>query len=152
MLFISCAKIDTKDIVVTVILKCSNDDKIQLFYTDRQTNSFNDDQLIAKKIEGKKQFQTVEFKLPENLQLTRLRLDLGEYKFETPFYIKAIKIAFGSNEIKIDDRNLNRFFSNNIYLETKNFRKFERKEVNARYDPFLISTPFLEKKLLLEFR
>jgi|AntRauMFilla1563_2_1112583.scaffolds.fasta_scaffold00031_10 hypothetical protein len=152
LLTLSCAKLEEKHTIVKIDLKSLNDEKIQFFYTNNKIKYFTDELMFANKIEGSTQFQTVEFKLPKNFRLNRLRIDLGENKLETPIFIKNINISYGNKIIEIDENNMNRFFSTNIYLKTSDFVIFERSYIAKKYDPFLKSTALLEKKMFLEFR
>lgn len=152
LLTLSCAKLEEKHTIVKIDLKSLNDEKIQFFYTNNEIKYFTDELMFANKIEGSTQFQTVEFKLPKDFRLNRLRIDLGENKLETPIYIRNINISYGNKIIEIDEKTMNRFFSTNIYLKTSDFVIFERSYIAKKYDPFLKSTALLEKKMFLEFR
>ena len=76
--------------------------------------------------------------------------DFGENKIETPVKINSIELKYNSDSIVIDALVLEHFFHPNIYLE-KGDSGYLRKTLNGRYDPFLVSTPLLEKKIELEF-
>jgi hypothetical protein len=152
LLIISCANVKEEQTIVKIDLKSLNDEKIQFFYINNEIEYFTDELMFTNKIEGSTQFQTVEFKLPKDFRLNRLRIDLGENKLETPISIKKIHIYYGNKIIEIDKKTMNRFFSTNIYLKTSDFVIFERSYIAKKYDPFLKSTALLEKKIFLEFR
>lgn len=152
LFFFSCSTERFEDTFVKIRLKSLNDERIQLFYTSSEKESFNNELRILKKISASNEFQNINFKIPKTTKPIKLRLDLGESQLETPIFIHNIEIENGKTSIEVDNETLHRFFKPNIYLKTYDFEKFERKKINGKYDPFLISTPLLDKKIHLEFR
>lgn len=152
LFFFSCSTERLEDTFVKIRLKSLNDERIQLFYTSSEKESFNNELRILKKISGSNEFQNINFEIPKTTKPIKFRLDLGENQLETPIFIQNIEIENGKTSIEVDNETLRRFFKPNIYLKTYDFKKFERKKINGKYDPFLISTPLLDKKIHLEFR
>ena len=133
-------------------INIAENDRLQLFYKDsEQDESFSVEKRIVKRIKGNEGFQTVTFELPPKNLPYAFRIDLGEMSNETSIIVNEIRIELNSSELVINNKTLNRFFTKNLYLETDDNRVFLRKKINGRYDPFLISTPFLIKKIELEF-
>lgn len=127
------------------------DDKFQLFYVDSYPDdSFTPENRVVSIIKGSQDAQKIKFMLPENILPYKFRIDLGEYKNESPIEINEINLKYNTNSIIIDKAILNRFFQPNIYLERVDNNYF-RKFIDGRYDPFLVSTPLLNKKIELEF-
>lgn len=137
---------------VFINIRVSEDDKFELYYVgDTPDGNFNVNERVAKYIKGSDDFQVVELSLPENIFPYKFRIDLGDNinKYETDIEIKSIIIQLNKEKIEIENELLSSFFQNNVYLE-KTPLGYKRKSVDNRYDPFLISTPLLIKKIELE--
>lgn len=127
------------------------DDRFQLFYVDDMPEgTFSAEKRLAYNIKGKDTSQKIKFTLPKEVFPYKLRIDFGENKIETPVKINSIELKYNSDSIVIDALVLEHFFHPNIYLE-KGDSGYLRKTLNGRYDPFLVSTPLLDKKIELEF-
>ncbi|WP_019037496.1 hypothetical protein [Psychroflexus tropicus] len=150
--FFSCIEEKKDETKVTMVFRSEYDETIQLFFTDDEHPKFNNNNLLKKKVLGSRQYQRIVFEIPKKIKPRRFRIDLGEEKYTTSLYIKTITIDFGSKQITIDDDTFDRYFSTNIYLKKEGRNRFERKLINRSYDPFIKSTPLLEKKMFIEFR
>ena len=127
------------------------DDRFQLFYVDDVSEGvFSAEKRLACNVKGKDTSQKIKFTLPKNVFPHKLRLDFGENKIETPVKINSIELKYNSDSIVVDALVLEQFFQPNIYLE-KRKSEYLRITLNGRYDPFLVSTPLLDKKIELEF-
>lgn len=135
---------------VIINVKVLEDDKFQLFYVDDSSEGkYNINKRTVTYVNGKNEFQSVEFKLPANVLPRKFRIDVGENNYETAIDIKEIEIKFNNNLIKINDKVLERFFQPNQYLK-KLKNNYMRIKIDGRYDPFIDSTPLLIKKIELE--
>ncbi|PIV92783.1 MAG: hypothetical protein COW44_12960 [Flavobacteriaceae bacterium CG17_big_fil_post_rev_8_21_14_2_50_33_15] len=135
---------------VNMNIKVDENDKFQLFYIDDSLEgSFSPEKRLAIDVNASDSPQDIQFTLPEKVFPYKFRLDLGENNIETTVEINEIKLQFNNEEILIDKLVLERFFQPNIYLE-KTDKGYLRKIVDGRCDPFLISTPLLNKKMELE--
>lgn len=142
-----------KDNSIRVYLKVKvmEDDKFQLFYiSEPLKGKYEPKDRIQKNVEGKNEFQTIVFQLPEDILPYKFRIDLGEKGHETSIEIDHIEIKLNKNKILIDSTTIHRFFQKNIYLDSGDEKIFSRKKVSGKYDPFLTSTAFLIKKIELE--
>lgn len=135
---------------VTMDVIVMEDDKFQLFYIDDSPEEpFSLEKRLVFNLKGNDSPQKIQFILPENVFPYKFRIDLGENKNETTINIKEIKIKYNNKIILIEKLVLERFFQPNIYLE-KVDNGYLRKFVDGRYDPFLVSSALLNKKIELE--
>lgn len=133
-------------------IKLLENDKFRVFYAENSLDEkFNGEQMIVTSIKGSPEFQTVSIKLPANILPYKLRVDVGEngIKNETVIEFKSIKLELNGNNIIINNDIMNNFFKPNSYLE-KTEKGFKRKVVKGKYDPFLVSTALLNKKIEIE--
>jgi hypothetical protein len=129
----------------------SENDRLQLFYVDDMPDGvFSAEKRLAYNVKGKDTPQEIKLTLPRKVFPYKLRLDFGENKIETPVKINSIELKYNSDSIVIDALVLEQFFKPNIYLE-KVDSLYLRKTLNGRYDPFLVSTPLLNKKIEIDF-
>lgn len=137
---------------VSIEAKILEDDKLELFYLGESANTnFNSKERIAKYIKGSNEFQKIEFALPKGIIPYKFRIDLGDNvnKHETEIAITSITLSLNDNEIFVDTPLLNSFFHPNTYLQTTD-QGYQRKIVEDRYDPFILSKPVLDQKIELE--
>lgn len=136
---------------VLIEVRVKENDKFQLFYViDSLDGSFNAMDRVAVSVKGRKDFQSVQFKLPLTAHPFKFRIDCGENGIETPIEIKSLTIKFNGNEISIKEDVLFRVLKPNIYLEKLTSNSYQRKRVNNKYDPFFLSTSLLNKMMELQ--
>lgn len=135
---------------ISINIVVPQDDKLQLFYVDDDPEgNFNPDKRLAINVKANDNAQKITFSLPEGVFPYKLRLDLGENSFESAIYVNSINLELNNNVIDIENEVLERFFQPNIYLEREG-NGFNRKVIDGRCDPFLLSTELLIKKMELE--
>lgn len=152
MLVVSCRPIEHHKTIIEIYIKSNENDKIQLFYLEKNQEKYDKDRLVVKGIKGMDDFQKVVFDIPKNILLKAFRIDLGERGYETVIDLKTIKLIYGDKIITIDQDTFKYYFKPNIYIEKGESNDFKRKKIKNKYDPFIESTAFLEKKMYLEFR
>ncbi len=150
MLCFSCKKKEENVFRVFIDIKVLEDDNFQVFYIDDLESGYSEKNRKTIQVKGISEFQTIVFELPNNVLPKMFRIDLGENKKESPIEIKSVKLKHNDKVIEINDLVLDRFFKPNIYIE-KVDKAFLRQSIESRYDPFLSSTPLLNKKMELEF-
>lgn len=143
-----------KDNIFKIILevKVINDDKFEVYYVDDyEEGSFNPDKRLAKFIKASNELQTIQFNLPSGILPYKFRIDVGDNinRHETLVEIKSIRLELNSEFMLIDNQLIDIFFNPNIFL-VKRDNGYLRRIVDDRYDPFLLSTPLLDKKIELE--
>ncbi|MFI0429724.1 hypothetical protein [Mariniflexile sp. HMF6888] len=137
---------------VSMNIKVDENDKFQLFYIDDSPEgSFSQEKRLTININGSDSLQDVQFTLPEKVFPYKFRVDLGENNVETIVEINEIKLQYNNESILIDKLVMERFFQPNIYLE-KTDKGYLRKTIKGRCDPFLLSTPLLNKKIELDLQ
>lgn len=138
--------------ILTMFVKVFEDDKFELYYVDDSIDgNFNSKNRLAVYVVGSNEFQTIQFKLPENSLPYKFRIDLGDNgnKYETNIEIKSITLQLNGNTIELDHTTMDSFFQPNVYLQ-KTDTGYSRKVVDGKYDPFLLAKPVLIKKMELE--
>ncbi len=135
---------------ITLDVVVQNDDQFQLFYTI--DNSFNFSEGNSEKINiiGNLTEQKVVFYLPENLNITNLRLDLGENPHQKEINIKSITIEKNDKKSIINRKEiLDYFVINNDLIYNENNQTFihKSKDKSKKVDPNLNCTLKMVKLL-----
>ena len=137
---------------INLTIKVLQDDKFQLFFTTKPKEEFNDHNRIFIYVNKAILFQEVLFKLPKGQIPKKIRIDLGENFNTSDIIIKEIKLTFNKKSIVVNKNAMSYFFKENIYLKyNPNFNVFKPQIVNGKYDPYILSTPLLNKKIEIEF-
>ncbi|WP_344815821.1 OstA-like protein [Flavobacterium cheonanense] len=125
-------------IILDVVVQ--NDDQFQLFYTIDNTFNFTEGNSEKVNIIGNLTKQKVVFYLPENLNFTNLRLDLGENPHQKEINIKSITIEKNDKKIIINSKEiLDYFVINNDLIYNENNQTFihKSKDKSKKVDPNL---------------
>jgi len=145
----SSLKADTLSICLKV--KVTNDDRFQLFYIEsEEQQEFSDMRRLYIDLKAGDNFQDVCFKLPTFAPPFAFRIDIGERRNEEPIQLKKMIISLDDRQITIDQFNSHRYFEPNIYAVAINGESYLRQTVDEKYDPFIVSSKFLIKKIELE--
>ena len=131
---------------ITLKARVLQDDKFQVFYVDEKNKGYSEDNRITTSVYKSQDFQEITFLL-STIPL-KFRIDLGENRYESIVEIEKVILDNGNDKIELDNSALHRFFESNIYLKRVQ-KGYSRKALDNRYDPFLESTPLLEKKIEL---
>lgn len=150
LLCVSCKKQEENVFRAFINIKVLEDDNFQIFYIDNLELGYSEKKRKTIQVKGTEEFQTIVFELPHGVFPKMFRIDLGENKKESPIEIESVTLKHNDKTIEINDLIFDRFFKPNIYLD-KTDKTFLRHSINGRYDPFLLSTPLLNKKIELEF-
>lgn len=126
-------------------------DVIELFFAEIATDKFAGKNKVRRRITGREKSQKIVFNLfdyyPE-----KIRLDLGANKKMEKVILEEITINYDENIFKIDNTNIDKYFTKNAYISygvDNNISLVElEKEGVKTYDPFLISSPLLVKELV----
>lgn len=141
-----------KPFKIAMTIKIEEDDSFQLFYTTSKNEKFSTQQHYKKiGVLGKNEFQTICFDLTLQKPPNNFRIDLGENQHETPIEIKSIELIFKKDTVRINGATVHRFFHLNESLQKIGNQTFLRKKIDLNYDPFLVATPLLHKKIELAF-
>ncbi|WP_282134860.1 hypothetical protein [Seonamhaeicola maritimus] len=139
---------------VEVLYKISKDDTFQVFYTSlNETENFSSNYTIKKKVLASNDFTSIKFQLPENVLPYKIRIDLGEKKEQGSIAIQGIKLRYSGNEINIQKELIPQFFLINEFLKYNHKTGiFKSSVINKSYDPFMISSALLNKKIDIELK
>lgn len=137
---------------IELVYKVSADDVFQVFYTSLDADEkFSQESSIKGNVVPSEEFNMVTFKLPKNILPYKLRIDLGEQISQSEIYIKEMNLKYDGNEIQIKPDLIPRLFSINEFIDfNSKTGKFIFSEVSGRYDPFIISSPLLNKKIEMD--
>ncbi|UPQ80528.1 hypothetical protein M0M57_06725 [Flavobacterium azooxidireducens] len=97
---------NTFKVTINVVVK--NNDDFCLLYTE--DGSLNFEKGIWKEVKGNENDQNIVFVLPEKVQPSQLRLDLGKNPEQQDIVIKSISFEYGSNSREIKGFEMGVFF------------------------------------------
>jgi len=130
-----------------------NDDEIEIYYLDYDTQKYNRKARITKKVKGSAQAQVVELALPKDVFPTSLRLDFGRNNSEENIVLSTVDMSYEDFALQLNSQEFYSFFAPNNYIKyNKETGIIERKMVDGKYDPYFNSRPLFLKKLELEER
>lgn len=146
-------ELNDKDIFeLEIKYKISKDDVFQVFYTNSDQENFSPKKTLRNKVSGSRDYTTVSFKLPKGEFPRKIRIDLGENKKQNRIAVENIQFRYNGKEINIEKELLPHFFVTNKFLDYNSSKGvFRSSIVNDRYDPFIISSALLIKKIEIEF-
>jgi len=130
---------------VSMELQTNNDVDLILYYKDGTNEWFVDNKTVWYTAKANKDFQKVDFTLPEGSLPIDLRLDIGrnEYKGQEPIAIRYFSMNYKDQSFVITSDNFLTFFTPNQYITfdaaTKRFA-FKKDEA-GNYDPFFVASP-----------
>lgn len=137
---------------ITYNCKFSENDNLQLFYTEDFKLHFSDELSVRKNVKASDDFTEVEFKLPQGVLPDRLRFDLGGNRNQKQIIIDKIVIKYKGDSIIIDQTNFLEMLvlnANVEYNEATNIitTKVINVEGNEVYDPYLYCSNTLVQAL-----
>lgn len=138
-------EIQPSEIIVDIETRVLENDIFYVYYLQEGIKKWSDTQSVHQRIKGNKSYQNLRFSLPLDKPIKRIRIDIGANKNQKPIVINSITIRSEVGILKFEKD----FFENfdlNAYA-TFNKDKFIPKIVNGRYDPFLVSKPFLAQQI-----
>ena len=119
--------------------------ELQLFYTVDEDTGFNETNSKKVMVNGSQDFQTVEFGLPRHA--TSVRLDLGQNTANKNFSIKNVKFSANNYTYEIMENPLAQFSANEFIQMDTTTGQLTVKEINGKYDPFIVSKKSLNDQL-----
>ena len=140
---------------ITIDVNVPVDDQFQIYYTHDNTFSFNELESEKANIHGKKENQKVIFYLPDNVNITNLRIDPGENPYQKEIKINQIEIDNGITKLKISNKDFLNFF------EIRNDLKYDNNKgtiihttikKSSKIDPILFSNAKLTIELKKIFK
>jgi hypothetical protein len=111
---------------------------LELYFDNRETNTFSSKKSIRKKIKGSNSFQKVSFILDKDAYPNRIRIDLGENRSQETIEIKEIGLQYNNATHTFSNEEIDKLFKPNIYLDYRSLMATP-KQMNGNYDPYLES-------------
>lgn len=122
------------EITVSLNATVLQNDTFQLFYTNGN-GRFTEEHSVVAKIKGEDRPQTVEFVVPMDTAINKLRIDIGNNKSQMPIRISAVHLKALDRTYSYD---ISESFVKNVCVSKKD-GKFITKTVSNSYDPFFVS-------------
>lgn len=132
----------SQDVRVKTELIVPKNDVFQLFYMTHDDDRYTEENSIKKKIIGSEKPQSVIFDLPDNVEYTGIRLDLGQNRQQGLVKINAIGIEI--NPKILGFFSLKNDFTSNEFVKQDNIN-FEPFTNNGKYDPYILSNNNFKK-------
>ena len=145
-------EIDDNSFQISLKLRIEKDDMLEVYFIeDPIVKAFQPDKKIRRKVLGSSNFQEVDFNLPKQIVPIKFRIDLGENIDQKKVDIDEIKLKYNKKTICIKDSLIQYFFVVNNFLTLKpKSGKFDIIEKQNKRDPFITSSPILNKKIKIE--
>lgn len=145
-------KVEEKLFIITYKCKFSENDNLQLFYTEDFKLHYSDKLSLRKNVKASEDFTKVEFKLPQGVIPDRLRFDLGGNRNQKRIEFEEISIKYKKDSIIINKENLLQMLILNDNLDydegtniiTPKVINVDGKEI---YDPYFYCSNELVKLL-----
>ena len=119
-LLLGCKNEDKEDVVkeetlsekytVSLEVVVKEDDDFQIYYTDKTSADFNEEQSLWVKVKGSETSQTVVFTLPEEALPTLFRLDFGLNKEQQDITLKSIEIGYYGKKFITSGKEIANYF------------------------------------------
>lgn len=154
ILILSCKKtFEKNNFKIIIELRVLNNYRFQVFYKTKVLENYSDNRRVSKRIEKNFNYQNISFELPNNVIPSNIRIDLGERPNHNEIKISRIILINKNKKFVIEDKMLIYFFKPNIYLDfDKEKNTLKSKVINNKFDPYLTSTPLLNKKIEIYFK
>ncbi len=139
-----------KDIVQVVIeTKFLQNDRIQLFWINNTTDTFNGEQMQNLNIYGKNDMQKLVFDLPKNARPKNVRIDFGgSNPNQPPISIKNITLKYKTDSIDGDNGKYETMWNGNGSMKySSESLEYVLAPDNGSFDPILIGNEKLIKEL-----
>jgi len=120
-------------------------DKFQVFYWSAGDGGFNEQHSIITDVIGSDTPQVIDFVLPLDTTISKLRIDIGNNRDQSPLYIQEVRLNTPNQSFSYP---ISESFLKNVHIFEKD-GKFFTKTVSNSYDPFFVSnfnlSPIIKK-------
>lgn len=143
--FLKSQKAEPKNIFLEVRALVPKDDIFYVYYLQEGIKNWSDDNSSYIRIKGSNVIQNLHFTIPVDKKINRIRVDIGANKKQLPIKIERISFSSETGKFILTDA-IDSIFKPNIYtVQEKGV--YRTKEVDGRYDPFLVSDMELSSRL-----
>jgi len=130
-------KYQPKELVVAVEVLVTDNDIFQLFYRESEAK-FNEKNSQRLKIEASDKAQKLYFRIPDSINASFFRFDIGNRFQTSPVIIKEIVLQYNGHIKSINNGEITEYFKPNKFIEVTD-KGYERKVITQRSDPFMVS-------------
>jgi hypothetical protein len=135
--FLKSKHVAPTSILVEVKANVPKDDIFYIYYLQEGIKNWSDDNSSYLRIKGSNITQNLKFTLPIDKKINRIRVDIGANKKQLPIKIQEISFFSETGKITLTE-SIDSVFKANVYaVQDKDV--YFTKEVDGRYDPFLVS-------------
>lgn len=123
---------EDKSVAITIRAQVRQYDAFQIFYVPEGQSSFDEAHSLTRKVFGKNDDQEINFLLPDSVQISRLRLDIGLNSGQETVKIKSIVFKKGQTEQPVALSAL----QPNQFIQPEGGDTYRTQILEGRYDPY----------------
>lgn len=130
-------------LTVKISLKVGYDDQFKIYYSEDNTENFNEEKTVKTKVKGAKTEQIVIFKFPKHVNPTNLRFDFGFNQKQVDFQINKFEFIYKGSYFRVQGEVLLDYFkifdNRLIFDSSSKLLKVNKKVKRKQYHPTIIS-------------
>jgi hypothetical protein len=132
------------EIRVVLDMVVPKDDIFQIFYTVDGSSNFNEEMSVRVNITGSQVSQSIVFEFPEDIIITRFRIDVGENSNQVPMQINKFTIHHFDKKFEAIGNEFYKYFTpaEQITFNNEN-SQLTTKQIGERYDPIFYQTDYI---------
>ncbi|MCF8371347.1 MAG: hypothetical protein K9H64_06980 [Bacteroidales bacterium] len=124
-------------ITIEIEIQVKDKDFIQLFYLQEGKPNFSEPNSFCQDVKGGNDFQILNFDIPLDTAITKIRIDLGENPNQQSIFIRSLTLKTELDTLIFSD-SLNKVFVWNRFVSCRN-DTFHTVTIARKYDPYLVS-------------
>lgn len=160
ILTVSCKKEESKteekpsEVLKTFNVKLNmivpENDNFQIFYTEFETEGFDEKKSLWMPVTGKDEPQIITFKLPQDVLPTNLRIDLGNNENQKPMKFNSFKMEYYGKSFELKDTLIlkNFIIGDQLIFDKQSSTLTPKKGDNEIYDPLLYPQDNLKVEIM----
>lgn len=120
------------------------DDMFQIFYTVDGSSNFNEEMSVSVNVTGSQESQEIVFEFPEDVIITRFRIDVGENTSQGPMKINKFTIHHFAKSFEAIGAEFFNYFNptDEIEIDREN-SIIKAKKIGDSYDPLFYQTDYI---------
>ncbi|WP_370477427.1 hypothetical protein [Tamlana flava] len=136
---------------VKIRLKVLHNDEFKVYYTQDNTENFNEENTVRTKINGSNEVQLLTFKFPKGTKPTNLRIDFGFNKEQRVFELNNLELSCHDNYFTIPGPTFLdyfKIFDNRLIFDASTAQLYVNKDIDRKqYLPITVSKESLNAEL-----
>lgn len=121
------------------------DDVFQLFYLKEDADAYSEAFSLKQTVSGSADAQVLYFDLPSEVNIKKLRVDIGQNEYQGEIKLNSISIIRNNKKATFEKGEIYKIFSPNNFISIdRDSVRLSLTPVNGRYDPFLLSADITE--------